>query len=258
MTVTIPETPVSITLTNKGLVSDQFWIRLTNRIVKDEDGMDLTLAERIMDQALGFLRLCAEKTGPESYSPSPLVDIGWHTFILYTREYAAFCRRLITPLPLWQRWMLAIERLRQAQFKAALRTLGPGGESRFIHHAPSDEEGVDYGIGNIARTIAALKEHGIVVDDMLWANTGQFCSDCSSKGGCDSACENVMVTSTKAGGHKVTAQGSSGKCTDKACAGEGCSTTNALVGAAAATSYCTGDSCSGGCSGSGDACSTAG
>lgn len=27
----------------------------------------------------------------ETFSPSPLVDIGWHIFILHTREYTEFC-----------------------------------------------------------------------------------------------------------------------------------------------------------------------
>lgn len=162
MTVTISETPVGVKLANKGLVSDQLWGRLTRRIVKDE-GVDLPLAERIMDQALAFLRLCAQKTSGETFSPSPLVDIGWHTFILYTKPYAAFCEELA---------------------------------GRFIHHDPSDEDGVDYGTGNIARTVAALRRHGIVVDEPLWANTGHDCSSycsgdsCSGGGGDgDSGCQ---------------------------------------------------------------------
>ncbi|HEX6461854.1 MAG TPA: hypothetical protein VFZ58_01110 [Candidatus Saccharimonadales bacterium] len=160
MTVTFSEASHSIELVNKSLVSDQLWTRLVNRIVKDEN-VDMALAERIMDQALAFLRLCSAE--PEGcYSPSPLVDIGWHTFILYTREYAAFCRGL---------------------------------GSQFIHHAPSDEDGVDYGTGNITRTVAALKQHGIGVDEPLWANTGHNCSNycsgdsCSGGGGDgDSGC----------------------------------------------------------------------
>lgn len=136
---------------HRSLVSDALWDRLVGRIIKDEQ-MPRELAERIMDQALGFLRLCGETSGPESFSPSPLVDIGWHTFILYTRPYADFCYRVA---------------------------------GRFIHHNPSDEEGIDYGKGNISRTVAAMKGCGIAVDDALWANTGQDCSDYCSGGNCD-------------------------------------------------------------------------
>lgn len=155
MTVTTSEVSAGAKLVNKNLISDQLWSRLTKRIAKDE-AMELPLAERIMDQSLGFLRLCAES--PEGrYSPSPMVDIGWHTFILYTRDYAAFCQEL-------------------------------GG--RFIHHEPSDKEGVDYGTGNIARTVVALRQYGVAVDDSLWTEASQDCADyCSgdscSGGGCD-------------------------------------------------------------------------
>lgn len=155
MTATISESLAGVELTNKGLISDQLWVRLTHRIVKDEQGVDLPTADRIMDQALGFLRLVAEDP-KGSHSPSPQVDIGWHTFILYTREYAAFCEEMA---------------------------------GRFIHHAPSDEEGVDYGIGNIARTIAAMKVRGIRVDEPLWSGAEgcRYCNnDCSGEVLCES------------------------------------------------------------------------
>ena len=147
MTATLSEVPVSVELTNKDLISDQLWTRLTKRIVKDEEGMTQALAERIMDQALGFLRLCA--TEPDGhYSPSSLVDIGWHTFILYTRDYAAFCDKVA---------------------------------GRFLHHNPFDEEGVDYGRGHVTRTVAAMKAHGITVDHALWITAK---TDCDSDGSC--------------------------------------------------------------------------
>jgi hypothetical protein len=134
--------------THKSSIDEQLKERLVGRIVKDES-IERLLAERIVDQALAFLQLCAlEPKG--SYSPSPLVDIGWHTFILYTREYAAFCKKL-------------------------------GG---FIHHNPSDVLGVEYGTDNIARTVAALKRHGFIVDEPLWANTGHDCSSYCSGDSC--------------------------------------------------------------------------
>src|SRR5438445_6122293 len=88
MNISVIEAPVDQKLANQHLIDTQLWDRLVGRIVKDEN-VELSLAERIMDQALAFLVLCARE--PEGhYSPSPLVDIGWHTFILYTKAYAAF------------------------------------------------------------------------------------------------------------------------------------------------------------------------
>lgn len=122
-----------VTLDNKRLVDDELWNRLVGRIVKDEN-IERPLAERIMDQALAFLALCAKDPAGQ-FSPSSLVDIGWHTFILYTKAYASFCDRV---------------------------------NGQLIHHDPSDIEGADYGTGNITRTVIALKSHGFTVDEMLW------------------------------------------------------------------------------------------
>lgn len=45
-----------------------------------------------MDQALAFLIACANT--PRPLAPSAEVDLGWHTFLLYTNEYADFCERI--------------------------------------------------------------------------------------------------------------------------------------------------------------------
>ena len=92
MTATFSETTVGTELTYKGLIDKQLWERLVERLVKDED-MERNLAERVMNEALGFLNLLANEPNTP-YSPSATVDLGWHTFILYTREYAAFCNRI--------------------------------------------------------------------------------------------------------------------------------------------------------------------
>ena len=102
-----------IELLNKNLIDEVTWERLVSRIVEDE-GLNRPLAERVMDQTLGFLSLV--KFEPDGhYSPSALVDIGWHTFILYTKSYAAFCRDFV---------------------------------GHFIHHDPTDMPGVDYSSGS--------------------------------------------------------------------------------------------------------------
>jgi hypothetical protein len=149
MTATISETLVGTELTYRGLISEQLWERLVNRIAKDEN-MERALAERVMNEALGFLQLCAVE--PEGkYSPSVTVDIGWHTFILYTQEYAAFSKRVA---------------------------------GRFLHHEPTDVPGVDYASANDgAKTIHAMRVYG-PVDDMLWAVP----ADCNDSGCHGSSC----------------------------------------------------------------------
>jgi hypothetical protein len=147
-----PVADKQVHLAYKDVIDQQLWERLVRRVIKAED-IYRPLAERIVNQALAFLLLCAREPDG-TFSPSPLVDIGWHTFILYTKPYADFCDKV---------------------------------GARFIHHAPSDVDGVDYGAGNIARTVMALQAHGFIVDEPLWADGRHDCSndgDCTSGDGC--------------------------------------------------------------------------
>lgn len=85
------------------VISPAFRDRVAGRIAAGE-GIGMPLAQRALDEALGFLRLCALDPGTR-HSPSPLADAGWHALILFTREYAELCQGLA---------------------------------GRFIHHAPAD------------------------------------------------------------------------------------------------------------------------
>ena len=124
-----------VDLNNRQLVETSLWERLASRIVREHD-VDRSYADRILDQTVSFLRLCADADGI-AYAPSEKVDIGWHTFILHTRDYAAFCDHIA---------------------------------GRFIHHVPTDSEGGDGEcLTTIARTTAALRDRGLPVDDQLWA-----------------------------------------------------------------------------------------
>ncbi|GIE85833.1 glycine-rich domain-containing protein [Actinoplanes regularis] len=90
----------------KTLLPDDLFTRLECRIRAEHPEMTPDMPARILDQALAFLGACAVTTEP--IGPSPIVDVGWHTFILYSIDYAAFCDRIA---------------------------------GRFIHHVPDDDGG---------------------------------------------------------------------------------------------------------------------
>lgn len=162
MTTTAEERTLgSATTDPRTLVPADLFDRLVRRIVKDEQ-TDQATAERIMGQALAFLKACAVNPGV-GLSPSPAVDIGWHTFILHTREYASFCEQVA---------------------------------GRFIHHAPTDGDACGHSkcvdtdcssrtAGNsspaappVAATVAAMRSAGLPVDAELWRPGPADCSQC--------------------------------------------------------------------------------
>ncbi|MFE2108355.1 glycine-rich domain-containing protein [Kitasatospora sp. NPDC059463] len=138
-------------ITGRSLIEPALFDRMVIRIARAEE-METGLAERIMDQALAFLGACAVNPGA-GLAPSSLVDIGWHTFILHTTEYADFCHAL---------------------------------SGRFLHHVPTD--GADEstkGIG-IAPTAAVIEASGFAVDADLWSMSAE-CSEGSGGDGSDTS-----------------------------------------------------------------------
>jgi hypothetical protein len=136
----------------RSLIAPALFDRLVRRIGKDGN-LPVELATRIMDQALAFLGACA-RDHDQPLAPSELVDIGWHTFVLYTRDYAEFCRQVA---------------------------------GRFLHHTPTDEDDpTASGAGaraTLDRTVAAIGAAGFVVDRELWS-LGAV-ADCT---GCHNGC----------------------------------------------------------------------
>ncbi|MDR7302232.1 glycine-rich domain-containing protein [Haloactinomyces albus] len=135
------------------LIDETLFSRLATRITIDH-GMDHDMAERIMDQALAFLAAAAtNRCAP--ISPSPMVDIGWHTFILYTREYAEFCQRIA---------------------------------GRFIHHVPDDESDTADRVSahdeGRSPTLVAIEHAGYAIDPELWPLTDGSCGPCHEEGNC--------------------------------------------------------------------------
>lgn len=139
--------PLNQRFTHQYVVGLSLWDRIVARIAR-ENSISADDASRIMDQALGFLRLIAMDPRAE-YSPSPTVDIGWHAIILYTKDYAALCQSLA---------------------------------GHFIHHVPQDSPS-DCSTNSIARTVAAMQVRGLAVDEELWDGTlgecgGKECHTC--------------------------------------------------------------------------------
>ncbi len=114
------------------LIPDQLWNRLVARVQRDNPLLSKETAEMIMDGALGFLKLCADHPG-NGFAPSKMVDIGWHTFLMYTKEYQEFCQRVA---------------------------------GRFIHHAPNDGEVKK--TGGMAKTVRFMKKTGTPYDLRIW------------------------------------------------------------------------------------------
>jgi hypothetical protein len=139
MTVTLerPETAPD----PNALIPAELHTRMAARIRADHPE-HADRAIEILDQALAFLTACAARPAAH-LAPSELVDIGWHTLILYTRDYAEFCQRIA---------------------------------GRFIHHQPTDD-GQSEGGCTAADTVAVMRELGLPVIADLWAQSG----DCSDK-----------------------------------------------------------------------------
>jgi hypothetical protein len=125
--------------------------RLVARIAAEHPELSADMPARILDQTLAFLETCATATEP--IGPSELVDIGWHTFILHTHEYADFCDRIA---------------------------------GRFIHHVPDDSPTGDEwptvpktNPATLAATVAAMRRAGHCVDASLWSMTrATDCTQC--------------------------------------------------------------------------------
>ncbi len=134
-------TPVVTSLPNKGLVSTKTFDRVSKRIMKDH-GLPPEVAERVLDAALGFIQLAGNADEP--LAPSQLVDIGWHTFLLYTPEYMGFCREHV---------------------------------GHFVHHVPNDDPDAPHTGGGSHDTVRYMQAREVEFDHMLWGvnEDGSLC-----------------------------------------------------------------------------------
>ncbi|WP_431895941.1 glycine-rich domain-containing protein [Nonomuraea sp. bgisy101] len=125
-------------------ISAQLFDRLVARVLAEHPDFDDAYARRVMRQALAFLMACAFNPGAR-LAPSPQVDVGWHTFILFTRDYARFCAQVA---------------------------------GRVIHHIPEDEPATGAAaVDRIGVTITAMRAANLPVDVELWLHKAE-CSQC--------------------------------------------------------------------------------
>lgn len=133
------------------LVSPELFGKLASRIARNAQ-LDYDFAERVVDQTLAFLATCSRYRG-RKLSPSNLVDVGWHTFILDTAEYRRFC--------------------------------AGSGSGRFIDHVPLDNPASgESARERVLRTVDAIREAGFEVDDELWPMNDAKCGNCQEDGNC--------------------------------------------------------------------------
>ena len=122
----------------------------SNRIIarmRQDYGLSQNDASAIMQETLVFLNMVGRNPGCPS-SPSPLVDIGWHTFILYTREYTEYCHKVC---------------------------------GSYIHHRPTDTAELRADAKPVQATVDFMSSNGIVYNPELWDSGPNHCDDrCSS------------------------------------------------------------------------------
>ncbi|GHB40535.1 hypothetical protein GCM10010347_07700 [Streptomyces cirratus] len=126
---TMLESPVALRR-GRDLVSPELFEKVSE-FCSEEYGHELSAARRIVDQALAFLKVMGD-TRAFDMSPSDAVDPGWHSFVLHTQAYAAWC---------------------DEQF------------GFFLGHEPKATVRTRPLIGSV---VDRVKEAGFYVDDRLW------------------------------------------------------------------------------------------
>ena len=119
----------------------------SNRIISrlmSEFSFTRDLAAATLTETLVYLQAVSMSSQP--LAPSKLVDSGWHTFLLYTREYTDYCN------------------------------LNFG---QYIHHCPN--ENADVAELPISRTVGFFESHGLAYNPALW-NSNVLGADCDGGG----------------------------------------------------------------------------
>lgn len=72
------------------LVPQDLWRRMTHRLVK-LSGYTPEYAEETMEAAFAYLVRTGQNPGPGN-PPNRQEDMGWHNFLMFTRDYILFCK----------------------------------------------------------------------------------------------------------------------------------------------------------------------
>ena len=118
--------------------------------IKRELGCSHEKAVSVFEDTKKFLWLCTEGAG--SCIPSPVIDEGWHTFLLFTKDYQDFCQKYL---------------------------------GKFIHHRPSRPE-------DPPNDGSALRNTLVTIELKLGGNLGEnwhypkskFSAECSGSDSC--------------------------------------------------------------------------
>lgn len=120
------------------------------------NGLSFEEARVLFKDTLTFLWLTQVSGG--GIAPPPIIDSGWHAFILFTKDYAEFCKKTF------------------------------GG---FIHHHPRRSGDLD-SKGPVQKTIRMIKQNldpSLLSDNWGWAKTQTLslatCDDCAPEKDCN-------------------------------------------------------------------------
>jgi hypothetical protein len=156
----------SINTNFNNLISEENQKIIIKRIGEDYN-YSLKEAEEMFVETCRFLIMVAENRN-SVFVPSKKIDEAWHVFLLYTKEYFAFCQSLGLD---------------------------------YIHHEPSDIEN-QAKRSTVKDTIQFMEENGIVFNRDLWVGgascegSGLYYSKTGSDNTCVIDCEPLVVKAT--------------------------------------------------------------
>ncbi|HEY8985365.1 MAG TPA: hypothetical protein VIU15_38050 [Streptomyces sp.] len=129
--------------TGRSLVSEGDFEMLAG-FCASEYGLERGRAERVVDQALALVHVMGTTRAGAEMAPSVEVDPGWHTLVLHTDWYAAWCER---------------------EF------------GYFVHHQPGSKTRTRGLMDDVVRRLRVV---GFAVDEELWGTA----ANCNPPGCC--------------------------------------------------------------------------
>lgn len=128
-------------------ISTEFRMKWRSQIMREHD-LEFMEADWIISDTLSFLTVGIANPGV-AFRPSKKVDIGWHMFILNTKDYAAFCQKFA---------------------------------GHFIHHVPDEftaPRRTEAEVREVlAPTVEAITKAGLPLHPELWLSGGDKCTQC--------------------------------------------------------------------------------